>query len=223
MYTNITNIRSTVVSSVMAASLTLLLGWPRAVNAVGQEEEAAVQQAEVAKEVQAPENVELANNEAKIDNLNVTATLITTEVGPARKVIMLECENTTTTKISGKLLVALTRTKGSGMERVMPTPQIAWRHIENVEVEPGGKIRRELTLPKSVGAEVLRVEKLHEKAAESETVRAPNVYYGAIAEAIESPAKPSSKSASAPSRRLSKLAMAPRDYLPKVPGVEFGY
>jgi hypothetical protein len=207
----------------MAASLTLLLGWPAAVNAVGQGEEAALQQAEAAKDVQAPENVQLASNEAKIGDLNVTATLTTTETGSVRKVIMLECENPTTSKLSGKILVALTRTKGSGMERVMPTPQIAWRHIENVEVEPGGKILRELALPKGVGAEVLRVEKLQAKAAESETVRAPNVYYGAIAEAIESPVKPSPKAANVSSSRSTKLAMGPRAYLPNKPDIEFGY
>jgi hypothetical protein len=185
---------------------------------VGAEEQAALQQGELAEAQQAPENADLDKNDAKIGDLNVTATLVTTETAPARKVIRLECQNPTHVKFSGKIQVALTRTKGSGMERVMPTPQIAWRHIETVDVAPGETFVREVSMPKNVSAEVLRIEKLREKAAESETARPPTVYYGAIAEAL-APAAVPARSSSKPA--LVKTPSMPRD--PRVAELNFGY
>lgn len=179
---------SVVSSTVLAAAVTLALGWPSRVNAVGDEEQAAQQQAELAKQQAAPENAALAQNESKIGDLDVTATLGTSETNPGREVILLECNNPTDGRIAGQIKLALTRTSGSGGERVMPTPQIAWRGNIAVDVEPGGKLVREVMLPKNIGAEVMRIAKLQKAAEESENVRYPNVYFGVDAEPIEPPA-----------------------------------
>jgi uncharacterized cupredoxin-like copper-binding protein len=201
--------RTATVSAILAASMTLFLGWPSAVNAVGNEEQAVAQQSAVAAEQQAPQNAALAKNEAKVGDLSVTATLMPSEGAPMRKVIRLECENPTDSKIAGKIQVALTRTSGSAMGRVMPAPQLAWRHIETVSVAPGEKFVRELTLPTVISNEVVRVEKLQERAAESDDIRAPNVYYGAIAEALDPSVPQASKQATRRSNRLPLVAMVP--------------
>lgn len=64
-----------VTSTVLAAAVTLALGWPSHVNAVGNEEQATQQQAELAKQEAAPENAKLEKDESKIGDLEVTATL----------------------------------------------------------------------------------------------------------------------------------------------------
>jgi hypothetical protein len=179
---------SVVSSTVLAAAVTLALGWPSRVNAVGDEEQAAQQQAELAKQQAAPENAALAQNESKIGDLDVTATLAMSETNPGREVILLECNNPTEGRIAGQVKLALTRTSGSGGERVMPTPQIAWRGNIAVDVEPGGKLVREVMLPKNIGAEVMRIAKLQKAAEESENVRYPNVYFGVDAQPVEPPA-----------------------------------
>lgn len=141
----------------------------------------------------------------------------------------LECNNPTAGRIEGKLQLALTRTSGSGGERVMPRPQIAWRHNESVEVEPGAKLVREVMLPKNIGAEVARIEKLQKAAEESATARYPNVYFGVVAEALEAPAAPAARAAStAPDVRpkASKLAAMSRSKvsaLQNINGRDFGY
>jgi hypothetical protein len=198
-------------SSVLAAAVTLALGWPSRVNAVGEAEQAVQQQAALANEEAAPQNAQLAQNESKIGDLEVMATLATSEKTPGRQVILLECNNPTEGRITGQLQVALTRTSGSGGERVMPTPRIAWRQSISVEVEPGAKLVREVMLPKNVGAEVARIEKLQLAAEESETARYPNVYFGVVAQPVENLVAPAVQRA-APQRlakqnsKLGKLA-----------------
>jgi len=174
-------------STVIAAAVTLALGWPSHVNAVGNEEQAAEEQAQVAKAEAAPANAQLAQNAAKIGDLDVSATLGKSEASPGRQAILVECNNPTDGRITGEIQVALTRTSGSGGERVMPTPKIAWRQKIKVDVEPGGKLVRELLLPKNIGSYVAQIDKLREAADQSETARAPNVYFGAVAEAVEAP------------------------------------
>jgi hypothetical protein len=173
-------------SAALAAAVTLAVGWPSHVNAVGNDEQATEQQAALAVRADAPENSELGQNEYKVGDLEVTATLQPSEANAERQVIRLECNNPTQGRIEGVIQVALTRTSGSGGERVMPTPKIAWRHHENVAVEPGATLIREVTMPKIVSAEVARIAKLQKAAEQSETARYPNVYFGATAEAIDS-------------------------------------
>ncbi|HEY5960604.1 MAG TPA: hypothetical protein VIV60_28820, partial [Polyangiaceae bacterium] len=119
------NLTGLFTSAALAAAVTLALGWPSRVNAVGNEEQATEQQAALATKTAAPENAALAQNESKVGDLNVTATLQPSEANPERQVIRLECNNPTQGRIEGVVQVALTRTSGSGRERVMPIPQIA--------------------------------------------------------------------------------------------------
>jgi len=222
-------VASVVTSTVLAASVTVALGWPSHVNAVGNEEQATKQQAELAKQEAAPENAKLEKDASKIGDLEVTATLAKSETSPGRQVVHLECNNPTAGRIEGKIQLALTRTSGSGGERVMPRPQIAWRHNETVEVEPGAKLVREVMLPKNIGAEVARIEKLQQAAEGSETARYPNVYFGVVAEALEAPVTPASRAASvAPDVRpkASKLyatSASKVSALQNRNGLEFGY
>jgi hypothetical protein len=213
-------------STVLAAAVTLALGWPRHVNAVGNEEQAAQQQAELAKVQAAPENTNLTMNESKIGDLDVTATLVTSETTPGQRVVRLECNNPTEGRIAGKIQLALTRTSGSGAERVMPRPQVAWRHNESVAVEPGGKLVRDVMLPKNIGAEVARIEKLQKAAEESETARYPNVYFGVIAQALEAPAASAASTASALRPKASKLLAVHKSNISMRPPMRddnFGY
>jgi hypothetical protein len=194
MEKSLSRVTSVLSSTVFAAAVTLALGWPSRVNAVGDAEQAAQQQAQLANQAAAPENTALAQNESKIGDLVVSATLETSETAPGRKVIRLECNNPTAGRIDGQVRVALTRSSGSGGERVMPAPRTAWRHNESIAVEPGVTLVREVMLPKNVGAEVARIEKLQKAADESETARAPNVYFGVVAEPLEMPATPAARS-----------------------------
>lgn len=178
-------VASMLVSTVVAATVTVALGWPSHVNAIGNEEQAVQQQAALATQESAPANAALPKNGSKIGDLEVTATLVASESLPGRQAIRLECKNPTDGRIAGKVQVALTRTTGNSMERVMPRPQIAWRQIETVELEPGGSLVREVALPKNIGAEVARIEKARKAAEESETARYPNVYFDAIAGAVD--------------------------------------
>lgn len=180
------SVSSSVIFGVLAASVTLFLGWPNRVNAVGEEEQAAQQQLEVAREAAAPTNAVLAKNESKIGDLDVTATLGTSVAKPGRQIIRLECHNPTEGRIAGKLQVALTRTNGNSMERVMPTPQIAWRQNEAVDIAAGETLVREIALPKIIGDEVARIEKARQKAGETDDALPPRVYFGVTAAALES-------------------------------------
>jgi hypothetical protein len=180
-------------STALAAAVTMVLGWPSHVNAGGNEELAVQQQAALAEREAAPENAELAQNASKIGDLTVTATLAQSETGSGRQIIRLECNNPTGNRIDGTIQVALTRTSGTGMERVMPAPKIAWRHNEKVAVEPGATLIRELVLPKNIGAEVARIEKQQKAAMESDRVRNPNVYFGVVADGIEPPSAVAAK------------------------------
>jgi hypothetical protein len=186
-------VASVLSSTVLAAAVTLALGWPSRVNAVGDEEQSAQQQANLASQEQAPQNAALAQSESKIGDLVVSATLETSQTTPGRKVIRLECSNPTSGRIDGQIQVALTRSSGSGGERVMPTPRTAWRHKESIAVEPGATLVREVMMPKNIGAEVARIEKLQKAAEASETARYPNVYFGVVAEPLEMPATPGAR------------------------------
>lgn len=177
-----------VMSTVLAATVTLGIGWPRTVTAVGNEEQALAQQGELAQQQAAPENVALGKDQSKIGDLEVTAVLALSETAPDRQVIRLECNNPTEGRIAGRIQLALTRTKGNAMERVMPSPQIAWRHNETVEVAAGETLVREVALPNKIGAEVTRIARAQKLAEESESGKYPNVYYGVVAEAVEMPA-----------------------------------
>ncbi len=178
------HVRVACVSFVATLSVTFLFAWPSSVNAVGQELQAEKEQAELAKEQAAPPNTPLAKNEARVDALTVTATLETAAAQSPHKVIRLECHNPTNDSISGKVRVMLTRTAGTGMERVMPTPQIAWNNLVAVTVPPRDTVIQTIALPKAIGAEVLRIDAQREKAMNSENVSMPKVYYDAVAEAV---------------------------------------
>ena len=203
-------ITSFVLATTMAASVTLLLGWPSHVNAVGGAEQAARQQAELAEREASPPNVALARNEAKMGDLLVTAALVESEAADRHQVIRLECKNPTEQRISGKIQVELTRTTGSSMERVMPRPQIAWRHPEAVDVEPGQTLIREILLPKKIGAEVTRVAKARKHAEGSESARLPNIYFDVLAEPMDALAKRSKAPRRAISSRFSMLVPSSR-------------
>ena len=191
----------------LAAAVTALVAWPSRVNADGKAKAAARQSSELATSEGAPKNTPLANNEAKVGELVISAELTESDATPGKRVVHLECRNPTTEKIGGKLEIELTRTSGVVAERVMPRPQIAWRHPETVEVEPGETLIRDIPLPKNIGAEVARVDKARERAEHSDTARFPAVYYGVYAmptEVARAQAKSRRNSASS-----SPLAMGP--------------
>jgi len=197
-------VKSALPSTVLAAVVTLSLGWPSHVTAEGEEAQAAQQQTAVAKMAAAPENVALATNESKIGDLVVDATLVPSEGKSHLPMVRLACHNPTQGRISGRILVALTRTSGIPMERVMPTPQIAWRHPETVTVEPGADLVREIEMPKAIAGEVARIDRLRVLAENSENAKYPNVYYGVTADAIE-PQQPKSRARNVMAMSRSKM------------------
>ncbi len=178
-------VSSFMATAALAAAVTALMGWPSQVNADGKAKAAARQSSELAASEGAPKNAELANNESKVGELVISAELAVSDTTPGKRVIHLECNNPTSEKISGKVQVALLRTKGVPMERVMPTPQVAWRHPEVVEVEPGQTLTRDIPLPKDMGGEVARIDKARERAEGSDSIPYPNVYYSVNAMALE--------------------------------------
>ena len=192
---------------ILAATATALVAWPSRVNADGKAKAAARQSSELATSAGAPKNVPLANNEAKVGELVISAELAQSEATPGKRVVHLECRNPTAEKIGGKLEIELTRTSGVVAERVMPRPQIAWRHPEIVEVEPGETLIRDIPIPKNIGAEVARVDKARELAEHSDTARLPTVYYGVYAMPTEVARAQAKNRKNATSS--SRLAMGP--------------
>jgi hypothetical protein len=189
----------------MAAAVTAFIGWPSHVNADGKAKAAARQQSELAISADAPENVLLANNQAKVGDLVISADLAPSDTTPGGRVIHLECRNPTAQRISGNIQVELTRTRGVAVERVMPQPQIAWRHPESVVVGPGETVSRDIPLPKDMGGEVARIDKLRERASNSDSVPYPNTYYGVIAMPIEpGGARPKNRGNSISSNSLAR-------------------
>jgi len=157
------------------------MAWPSRVNADGKSKAAVRQSSELATKAGAPRNVALSSNQSKVGELVVSAALAESDATPGKRVVHLVCRNPTDQKISGKLEIQLTRTKGVGMERVMPMPQIAWRHLESVEVEAGETLLRDVSLPKDIGGEVARIDKARERAEHSDALSYPRVFYGVMA------------------------------------------
>lgn len=185
MSRHLSRLSSFIATASLAAAVTALMGWPRHVNADGKAKAAARQQSELAVAAGAPQNAALAKNEAKVGDLVISAELAASESTPGGRVVHLECRNPTAQRISGNIEIELTRTRGRAMERVMPLPQIAWRHPEPVAVEPGQTLTRDVALPKNIGSEVARIDKLRERASNSDSTPFPNTYYGVIAGPIE--------------------------------------
>ncbi len=169
----------------LAAAVTALVGWPSRVNADGKAKAAARQSSQLATSEGAPQNAQLAKNEAKVGDLVISAELAESDASRGKRIVHLECRNPTTEKISGKLEIDLTRTNGVAAERVMPRPQIAWRHPEVVQIEPGETLTRDIPLPKNIGAEVTRIDKARERAEATGTGPYPSVYYGVYAMPLE--------------------------------------
>lgn len=203
---------SAVLASVLALSATVLLAWPSAVCAVGAEEKATEEQAELAEKQSAPQNSALAQNESKVGDLVVTATLIEGDGKKSLRQVHLECQNPTDSAITGKVELALTRTRGSGMERVMPTPQVAWRRQESVTVQPGETLTRDIALPKNIAGEVARVEKAREAALAKGEMPMPRVFFGVAAMAFDSQTNRAAQIRELTSNKLSgiDMPMAPR-------------
>lgn len=218
-------ITSVLISGTLALSATLLLGWPSEVTAVGNEEQAVKDQSELAERKAAPQNVALAKDESKVGDLEVTATLTEGDAKQGLRIVHVECHNPTASKISGKVELALTRTRGSGMERVMPTPQVAWRHQVTVTVEPDQTWVRDVPLPKGIGAEVARIDKARAEAQQSDDKPSPRTFYGVTAVAIE-PQTPKNAAVMAlrsPNRKAVAGPLRPPFPLGASSGVEFGY
>jgi hypothetical protein len=184
---------SFIATATLAAAVTALLGWPARVNADGKAMAAVVQQSQLAEETRAPQNTKLANNEAKLGDLVISAELAKSETTPGQRVVHLTCRNPTAQRISGNVDVELTRTRGIAMERVMPAPQIAWRHQESVAVDPGETLNRDVPIPKALSAEIARIDSANERAARSDKLSPPNIYFGVYAAPIE-PARAHSQS-----------------------------
>jgi hypothetical protein len=178
-------VSSFIATATLAAVVTAFIGWPSHVNADGKSKAAARQQTELAVSAGAPQNAALANNQAKIGELIISAELAASDTTPGGRVIHLECRNPTAQTISGNIQLELTRTRGVAMERVMPQPQIAWRHPESVSVEPGQTLTRDIPLPKDMGGEVARIDKARERAENSDSVPYPNTYYAVVATPVE--------------------------------------
>lgn len=200
-------VSSVIATTFLAAAVTVLTGWPSQVNADGKSKAASRQQSELALATGAPQNADLAKNEAKVGDLVVSGELVASESTPGGRVVHLECRNPTAERISGTIEVELTRTRGAVMERVMPRPQIAWRHPESVTVEPGQTLTRDVPLPRNIGGEVARIDKLRERASDSGSIPLPSTYYGVNAwpiGAVSARAKLRS-----PQRSKSRVAIAP--------------
>lgn len=198
-------ITSSIATATLTAVVTVLLGWPSHVNADGKAKAAARRQSELALSARAPQNAPLAKNDAKVGDLIISAELVQSDTTPGGRVVHLECRNPTAHRISGNVQVELTRTTGVVMERVMPRPQIAWRHPESVAVDPGETMIRDIPLPKNIGGEVARIDKARERATSSDSVAYPSTYYGVTAIPIEpgGPRRPNNRNS------LSKLSLAP--------------
>ncbi len=181
----LTSISSFIGTATLAAAVTALLGWPARVNADGKAMAAVVQQSQLAEETRAPQNTKLANTEAKVGDLVISAELAKSDTAPGQRVVHLQCRNPTAQGISGNVEVELTRTRGVVMERVMPAPQIAWRHPETIAVEPGETLIRDVPIPKNLSNEIARIESAVERASRSDKLSPPNVYFGVYAEPIE--------------------------------------
>lgn len=179
------NVTTSIVSALLVASVTLALGWPSQVNAVGEEEQAAAQQSAQAKAQAAPANTTLRKDESRIDELTVSATLVTSESDPQRRAIRLECQNPTEHPITGQLRVSLTRTEGSARERVMPQPRVVWSQPQTVAVEAGGSVTREIPLPKQFADQVGGTPRPGKTAKLDKRPSFPRVYFDVIAEPIE--------------------------------------
>jgi hypothetical protein len=197
---------SFIATATIAAAVTTLVGWPSQVNADGKAKAAARQQSKLAVAAGAPQNAPLAKNEAKLGDLVISAELAPSDTTTAGRVVHLECRNPTAQRISGNVEIELTRTRGLAMERVMPQPQIAWRHPESVSVEPGETLIRDVPLPKNIGKEVARIDEARERAENSDSVPSPSTYYGVTATPLDaSGARPKAR-VMAPSKPSLTLA-----------------
>jgi len=186
--------------------VTALLGWPARVNADGKAVAAAVQQSQVAEEARAPRNTKLANTEAKVGDLVISAELAKGDTTPGQRVVHLECRNPTAQRISGNVEIELTRMRGIPMGRVMQAPQIAWRHPESVVVEPGETLIRDVPIPKNFGDEIARIESAIERAEKSDKISPPKVYFGVYAEPMRTAGAPSKARKNAVSSNTLALA-----------------
>ena len=199
---NLQPLWSFIATTTVATAVTAFVGWPSHVNADGQAKAAARQQSELAVAAGAPQNASLEKNEAKLGDLVISAELARSDTTPGGRVVHLECRNPTAQRISGNVEIELTRTRGLAMERVMPQPQIAWRHPESVSVDPGETLVRDVPLPKNIGGEVARIDKARERAENSDSGSYPTTYYAVTAmptgasgarpkARVNSPSKPS--------------------------------